>query len=217
MPNTMPRWLSVLERKIGWIAIPNLALIFVTLQGLGFLMVMMNPMWWQMLILEPHAVMQGELWRLVTFLALPLSMSPIWVLFVLWFLYFILSSIESQWGAFQTTFYCLVGIVLSVIYSFAFGYPITQVSHFQSTLFLAAASLFPEYEIRLFLVFPVKMKWMAALTGVFVAVELFQGSWYDRGYLLAIYSNFLLFFGPAVIGRIKAIQRKKSFERKMRD
>ena len=54
------------------------------------------------LALVPELVSVGEYWRLITFLALPVSMSLIWVIFALWFLYFILNAIENEWGAFKT-------------------------------------------------------------------------------------------------------------------
>src|SRR4051812_4443701 len=98
--NSSPKWLRQLERRLQWLAIPNIAVLFVTLQALGFLMVMVDPIWGLRLALIPAAVTQnGEVWRLVTFLALPLSDSPIWVIFTLWFLYFVIGMIEAQWGA----------------------------------------------------------------------------------------------------------------------
>jgi hypothetical protein len=210
-----PRWLTWLERRIGWIELPNIALIFCTLQALGFLMVAYRPDFYGKLFLDPGAVLAGEYWRLLTFLALPISMSPLWVIFVLWFLYFILNTIESEWGAFKTTFYVLVSIFLTVTYSMLTGYPVTSISHFESTLFLAAAAMYPEMEIRLFLVFPVKMKWLAWLTAGFVVYELVVGNWFDRFHLLAIYSNFVLFFGPGVLNRVHQWRRKAEFRRKM--
>src|SRR5689334_10981964 len=124
--NNEPKWLRYLSRKLNWLAIPNIAVLLVTLQALGFLFVYSDPAWVERLALIPEAVLQGQVWRLLTFLALPVSLSPIWVIFSLWFLYFILNSIESRWGAFKTTFYVLVSVVLTIIFSFAFGYPVSQ-------------------------------------------------------------------------------------------
>ena len=55
---------------------------------------------------------------LVTFLALPLSLSPIWAIFVLGFIYFTLNSIESRWGSFRTTLYVLISILFTIAFSF---------------------------------------------------------------------------------------------------
>ena len=212
-----PKWLKFLERRMQWLAIPHIAVIFVTLQALGFLMVMSDGVWVERLALLPDRVLAGEYWRVITFLALPLSLSPIWVIFTLMFIYYILNTIESEWGAFKTTFYVLVSILLTIAVSFIFNYPVTQVSDFESTLFLAAAALFPEQEVRLFLAIPVKMKWLAWLSLAFFGLKLIQTDWVGRIFLIAIYSNYLIFFGPALLDQIRNRIRREKFKRQMRD
>jgi membrane associated rhomboid family serine protease len=211
-----PRWIRFLERKLGFIAIPNIAIILVTLQALGSLFVLMDPIWVERFALIPELVVAGQYWRLVTFLALPLSTSPIWIFFTLWFLYFVLNSIESHWGAFKTTLYVLVSIILTIVFSFVFNYPVIQVKGFESTLFLAAAALYPEMEVQLFMVIPVKMKWLAWFTLASVFYDFVVGDWISRLYQSAIYSNYFLFFGPAQIYRLKQIYRKWDYQRKLR-
>lgn len=215
--NQTPNWLRKLERRFQWIAIPNIAILYVTLQALGTLMVMSDPAWAVRLALIPQLVRAGEFWRLITFLALPLSLSPIWVIFVLWFIYFILNLIESQWGAFKTTLYVLVSIVVTIAFSFTFDYPVTSVQHFESSLFFAAAALFPDTEVSLFMVIPVKIKWLAWFTGALVLLDFVRGDWQDRLFLIAIYSNFLIFFGPAVISRFRQHLRRRRYQRSLRD
>jgi membrane associated rhomboid family serine protease len=216
--NDSPVWLSRLERKfpaLRAIGVPNLAILLVTLQALGFLLVLNEPAWVERLALLPSAVLEdGEYWRLITYLSLPLSTSPIWTLLGLWFLYSIVNSLEELWGDFKTTFYVLLSILISITYSLATGYPITHARDFESTLFLAAAALFPEQQVLL-LVFPVKMKWLAwltvALAGLSFGRGLLQGDWRHCGYLLAIFSNTLLFFGPALTGTIRRSLRRNRF------
>jgi hypothetical protein len=212
-----PKWLRSLEKHLGWIALPNIALIVVTLQALGFLMVSTDIAWGIRLALVPDAVLGGEWWRVITFMALPISSDPIWVLFALWFLWFLLGSIEAAWGAFRTTFYVLFSLLVTIGFSFAFNYPITSVKDFESTLFLAAAALFPEMEVRLFFFVPVRMKWLAWVAGLMVGWNLIQVGWVDRLYLGVVYSNFLLFFGPALFSSLKNRARRAAFRAKMRD
>ena len=180
-------------------------------------MVSTNPAWLDHLALYPDRVAAGEYWRLITFLLLPVSMSCSGCIFALWFLYFILNAIESEWGDFRTTVYVLVSIVLTVAFSMSFDYPIMEVSDFQSSLFLAAATLFPEYEIRLYLIFPVKLKWLGWLSLGFVGFRFFSYGGLGKLYLLAIYSNYLIFFGPALVDRVRNYIRKKNFQRKSRN
>lgn len=211
-----PRWLDRMERHFSWIGVPNIAILFVTLQALGFLMLSSNPLWLERLALLPEAVLSGEVWRLVTWLALPVTQNLIWVIFALWFLYFILNAIESEWGHFRTTIYVLVSIILTIAFSLVFRYPVIEATDFQSSLFLAAATLFPEYEISLYLVIPVKMKWLGWLSLAFVVFRFIGAGLLGKLYLLAIYSNYLIFFGPALFDRVRAYIRRKNFERKSR-
>jgi voltage-gated potassium channel Kch len=211
-----PRWLRYLEKRLGWIEIPGIAILLVTLQGLGFLLVSSDPTWVGRLALLPSEVKNGEFWRLITWLSLPVSLSLLWLFFALWFMYFVVNSIESMWGAFRTTFYILISIIITAVFSLLTGYPIIQASEFESSLFLAAAALFPEMEIRLFLAIPVKMKWLGWLTLAMVGYDFIRSGWIGRLYLIAIYSNYLIFFGPAAINSIRLRLRRETFRRKMR-
>jgi hypothetical protein len=208
-----PKWLNTLARRLQWLAVPHIAILFITLQILGFLMILSDPVWFERLTLLPGMVLQGEVWRLLTFLALPLSTSPLWMIFTLLFLHSILGSIESEWGSFKTTLYVLTSILLTILFSLIFGYPVTQVSDFTSTLFLAAAALFPDFEIRIYFLIPVKMKYLGWLALAFVAFRFFQGAWIDRLFLLTIYSNYLLFFGPSLFSRVRDWKRRRDYRR----
>ena len=182
-----PKWLQKLERHMPWLAIPHIAILLITLQGFGFFLVNSDPAWVQRLALLPDYVVQGhEWWRVVTFLALPLSLSPIWMIFACWFLYSILNWIETEWGTFKTTLYVGVSILLTIVFSLVFSYPVWSVQEFNSTLFLAAAALFPEQEIRLYMILPVKMKYLGWLSLAFFAYHLIGGTWLDRLFLITI-------------------------------
>lgn len=216
MDGETPRWLDKIEARFRWLAIPNIGSFLVGLQILGFVLVFADPRWLARLTLIPQRVFEGELWRLVTFLALPLSLSPLWMLFILWFLYFIVSGIENAWGSFRTTFYVLVSLFLTILFSLVFRVPITHVRDLESTLFLAAAAIAPDYQILLFMVLPVKIAWLAWLTGAYVLWRFVTGSWLERLYLLAIYSNYLLFFAPYHYRPLKRWHRRWKFRRQLR-
>ena len=214
--NSDPKWLQFLAKKLPWLAIPNIAIIFVTLQVMGFFLCMTDPAWSGRLALFPDLALAGEPWRFVTFLSLPLSMSPIWIIFSLWFLYSILNWIEAEWGAFKTTFYTLVSIVLTIVFSIVFSYPVFQITDFTSTLFLAAAALYPEMEIQIYFILPVKMKYLGYLSLAFLVFHLFQGGWLDKLFLLTIYSNYLIFFGPALVSQVRNWKRRRDYQRNSR-
>jgi hypothetical protein len=207
-----PKWIDRLERLMPGLGIPNLALILVGAQGLGYLAVQANPAAYSLLVLDPQLVLHGELWRLITFLALPLTRSLWWMVFALWFLYFIVNGIEQEWGEFRTTLYVLMAILLTIAFAFIFDVRIGSVPELQSTLFLAAATIAPEFQILLFFIVPVKMKWLAWLSVAFIIWSLINNFWLGRLYLLVMYANYLLFFGPYFAGRFKAYLRRKKFQ-----
>jgi membrane associated rhomboid family serine protease len=209
--NNDPKWLQFLSRRMPWLALPHLSIVFITLQVLGFLLAISDPAWISRMALFPSLVREGEYWRLMTFLGVPMSMSPIWILFSLWFLYYIFDLLESEWGAFKTTFYTFTSILLTIAFSMGFDYPVMQISDFISTLFLAAAALNPEQEIRVYLILPVKMKYLGYLTLAFLGYRLFQGGWMDALFLLTIYSNYLIFFGPTILARIHQWKRRRDW------
>lgn len=208
-----PKWIDRLERLLPGLGIPNLALYLIGAQAAGFLFVLADPRSWGLLILDPGLVLKGEVWRLVTFLALPMSMSPLWMVVVLYFLYFIVNGIEEEWGEFRATLYVLVAVLLTIAFAFIFHVRIGDIAHLQSTLFLAAATIAPEYQILLFFVLPVKMKWLAWLTAAYIVWALIVGTWLSRLYLLVMYANYLLFFGPYFAGRVGAFYRREKFKR----
>ncbi len=208
-----PRWIDRLERLVPGLGIPNLALYLTGAQAFGFMLTLIEPRAWSLLVLDPFLVLKGEVWRLVTFLALPLSVNWLWMALVLYFLYFIVNGIEEEWGEFRTTLYMLVAVLLSITFSFVFQMRIVSIAHLESTLFLAAATIAPEYQILLFLVVPVKMKWLAWLTAAYVVWALIFSAWLSRLYLLAMYVNYLLFFGPYFWGQLRAFHRRRKFKR----
>ncbi|MBL7715813.1 MAG: hypothetical protein JNL01_10135 [Bdellovibrionales bacterium] len=213
-----PVWLNFIERKLPWIrgiAIPRIGFLLVTLQALGFLFISMNPLWLERLALIPHEVLENkEYWRLVTLLSLPISDSPIWAFFALWFLFTIVEAIEGVWGDFRTTFFLLISWSVTIAYSLTTGYTVTRATDFESMLFLAGATLFPEAEASLFFIMPIKWKWLGGFTALLQIIQFIRGDWGDRGYLLAIFSSYLLFFGPAALDRIKNYYRRRNWNRR---
>ena len=123
-----PKWIDWLDRRLPGFGIPNLALYLVGIQACGYLLTLANPNSIFLLMLDPSLVLKGEVWRLVTFLAVPPQLSPLWIVFALYFLYFIVNGIEEEWGEFRTTLYVLVAVLLTIAFSFAFGWPIVSAS-----------------------------------------------------------------------------------------
>src|SRR5438477_9848176 len=87
-------WLDKLERRFGFLGIPGLIRILVGFDALVFILVRVNPDFISILALDPVRIRHGEVWRLVTYIFIPQTLSLLWIIFALWFLWFIGDGIE---------------------------------------------------------------------------------------------------------------------------
>src|SRR5689334_22770003 len=104
-------WLDKIERRIGFIAIPGLPKILVGFTALVFALAYLAPGFLSVLYLDVARVRHGELWRLFTYIFIPSTLSPLWIVFALWFLWWVSSGLERAMGAFRLTLYFLLGMI----------------------------------------------------------------------------------------------------------
>jgi hypothetical protein len=188
------RLLARLERSIGRFAIPNLITIIVAGMGLVWAMqtfahVDVMPR----ITLDMGAVLRGEVWRLVTFLFIPMGSSLIWVLVNLYFTWWVGSSLEQHWGAFKFNAFYFVGVVGTIAAAALTG---PQKNFWlDASLFLAFATTFPDVQILLFFILPIRVKWLGIVAALGIAAALAMGDWTTRAAVVAAMANYLLFFG----------------------
>jgi len=190
-------WLDKLERRFGFLAIPGLIRIIVGFSALVFLLVRLNPDFVSMLSLDPVRISHGEVWRLVTYIFLPQTLS-FWVVLVLWFLWFIGEGLERAWGPFRLTLYFVVGMVGTTIAAFFFGSNFSN-GMLIASLFFAFARFYPDEVIYILFILPVKIKWLAWVFAAFLLVGFVLGSNSYRAALIAAFANYFIFFGPEMI------------------
>ena len=70
-------FLDKMERKWGKHAIQNLSLYLIICYAFGYIIQMVNPNFFNYLTLEPALVLQGQVWRLLTWVVVPPSSSNI--------------------------------------------------------------------------------------------------------------------------------------------
>ena len=106
-------------------------------------------------------LLHGQVWRLVTFVLIPESTSPFYLLITCYFYYWIGSTLERQWGTAKFTTYYLSGMLLTVvgasIVSLITGYsiPVYGANYVNFAMFMAFALLYPDAQVLLFFVFPI--------------------------------------------------------------
>ncbi|MBX3276036.1 MAG: rhomboid family intramembrane serine protease [Sandaracinaceae bacterium] len=200
--------LDKLERRLGRYALPHLTLLLVAGQAGAFVLGKAKPEFLGKLVLVTDRVLAGEVWRLVTWVFLPRTDSIFFIIFELWLLFIFGRALEASWGNFRFNVFFLIGFLLTTAVSFAVPWAPISNAFLMASIFLAFAYLNPDFELLLFFILPVKIKWFAYLTWAAFAVFLVIGSWQDRAVIGAGVVNFFLFFGPDMWLRVRGAGRR---------
>ena len=231
-------FLNKMERKIGKYAIPNLMIYLIAAYCIGFVIYTVNPNFMLMLTLSPYHILHGQVWRLIIWILMPTD-TRVFSLLIMALLYYQLgSALERSWGTFRFNVYIFGGMLFTVIgafilygiYAAAGTGSLETISLISSltfttnyinlTIFLAFAVMYPEMQILLFFIIPVKMKWMAVVYAVLIAINLILTSWGGRIAIIMSILNFLIFFlSTRNYRRVspKEIHRKQVFKAQMRE
>ena len=227
------RFIDKLERKYGRYGIENLTMYIIISYVLGYALMYINPGALSMLSLNVTKILQGQVWRLITWIVYPPSTSsPLWfVIAILFFYYPISASLEHTWGKFKFTLYILSGMIFTVIAAFilhfvmggvldVLGGIIFSTYYISLSIFLAYSLTYPDMTVLLMFVIPIKMKWMsivyAAIVIYDVARYFMNGAWFMALPIIASLLNFVIFFlGSRDFNRYnpKEIHRKNEFKR----
>lgn len=196
-----------LEKRFGSFAIPNLTAYLILVQVAAFIIVQSNPLFAERMLLIPQEVIDGEVFRLLTFLMVPPSSSPLWAFFF-WYLFYVMgTALERYWGTFQFNLYLLIGYVATVAAAFVTPEWAASNGFLQGSVFLAFAWLNPDFVLHIMFIFPVRIKWFALLTWIGFFLTLIVSPWPVRLALIASVLNFLVFFGADIRYRITSGHR----------
>jgi len=211
-----------LERKIGKLAIKNLMTYIVITMAVVFAvdLLMQNFHLSSHLYFFTPLILAGEVWRVITFIFLPPSASLIFIIFSLYFYYMIGSALENEWGTFKFNVYYFCGVLASIAAGFimhaAWGIGFMSNFYLNMSLFFAFAILYPNFQVRLFLILPIKVKWLALLNVAFFTYSLIMGDMFSRIAILVSLANLALFFGKDLFRTIERWHRKNKWRRNMR-
>jgi hypothetical protein len=203
---------SRLEARFGRFAVPGLVQVLAVLQLITLGLFLMSSPEAQksfegFLELDPERVMRGEVWRVV-------SLSLIWALIGAMFLMWMGRGLDEAWGAFRVNLYVLGGILSLTVGALLFGYVGGGLLLFQTLLF-AFAVFYPNEEIMLFFVIPVKIKWLALIGAALLGFSVL-GQPAIFWQVVFANLNFVVAFGAAFVRqsaqRAKVMERKSRFE-----
>ncbi|MDD6189676.1 MAG: rhomboid family intramembrane serine protease [Clostridiales bacterium] len=205
--------------------IPNLMLFIVIGNIIVYLFSMMDRTGYFIyyLLFNPQLILQGQVWRLITFIFVPESNSLIFLAISLYFYYFIGSTLERQWGTPKFTLYYLCGILCTVIYGMIIGligkvgYFAIGASYINLSMFFVFATLFPESRVLLFFFIPVKIKWLAFIDAAFFAFgiisNLLAGQLLLAFIPLVAVLNYFIFCGDILLDYIERFRSRASYRR----
>ncbi|MDG2224223.1 MAG: hypothetical protein P8L85_22770 [Rubripirellula sp.] len=210
------KFLDRLDRIVRPIAIPNLTQVLIAGQVIVLVASLLdgNAKMLERLPLVWESVFQGEGWRLLSFLFVPFSTSPIWLFFSCYIFFIFGNSLQSVWGYVRYNTFMWLGIILTI--AAAAIAPDQQVSSrfLYMSVFLAFATYNPNFELRLFFVIPVKVKFLAYIQVGFYLLALVSGPMAARAMVLASIGNYLVFFAPMLFQQIRNKQRQVQWEAK---
>lgn len=210
----MTKLLDRLARRLAWLAIPNLTLLLLASQIACYVLFLARPETLGQLALVPQQVMKGEVWRVLTFLAIPPAINPL-CLFFAWYLFFLTgSALEGSWGAFRYNVFLLIGWLATLGAAFAFPDELATNAFLAGSVFLAFAQLYPRFELYIFFIIPVQVRFLALFAWIGYGLTVLSGTWPQRLLVLAAVLNFLLFFTDDILFRIWASHRRMEWQRR---
>lgn len=224
--------MTKLERRWGRFAIQNLTFWIMIGQIFVFGMETLNELGVfrqfpvEAILFLPEKVLQGEVWRMLTYVfQRPGTFHPLLLIFVWGIFYMTGNALEAAWGAFRYNLFILVNIVATILGGFlllaifpkeVWQYILMSNFYLLETVFLGFAYLNPNIEFRLFLVLPVKVKWLGFLALGHMAYLFIFGGAYGKVVILSAMVNLVLFLGKEVVTGFKMRQRRVAHEKDMR-
>lgn len=119
----MGQFLAKMERKYGKYAIRNLPLYTTIIYAAGFLISMLWPGVSGVLSLNVHAIFQGQIWRLFTWILIPEDSNIFFALITMYFYFSVGRTLERTWGSFLYNVYYFSGLIWTIVGAFLlFGY-----------------------------------------------------------------------------------------------
>jgi hypothetical protein len=154
-------------------------------------------------------VLRGQFWRIITLTMLPPGTNTLTVVFSLYLYWIIGSALNNRWGSFRFNLFYLCGVAGSVLSGLITG--MTTNEYLNLSLFFAFAILYPDFQLLLFFILPVKMKYLAILNAAFFFISFFRVPLSHQIAMITALLNLALFFWRDIIRLAKQYTRRIRF------
>ncbi len=241
-------FLNKMERKYGKYAIQNISLMLIICYGFGYAIQFVNASFLNYLTLNPYLILRGQVWRLVTWILIPPSGFgfDIFTIISLYFYYWLGTTLERTWGAFRYNLFLFSGMIFTVLGSFvllvycyvAFAPQIAAAGAYETfahvlsplfssfktyyinmSIYLVFALTFPDMQVLLFFIIPVKIKWLGMLDAAMTIYAFFMSGIAGKIIIGASLLNVVVFFfATRSMFRMspKQIRRRQSFKQEVK-
>lgn len=204
-------WLKQLKAGlVDFFVIPRLSLILTLGSVLCFVFGMISPHFLPFIAFIPERVLSGEFWRLLSFIFYPFDTHPFFAFFTYYLFYLMGATLEQKWGSGKFNLYLFLGYLGTIALSFLSPTSVATNYYIYLSVYLAFAALHPDFELYLFFVVPIKIKWLAWMVVVLTALDFWGSAWAVRFAMIASAVNFLIFFGMGFFkqtaARVQTIQ-----------
>jgi hypothetical protein len=219
--------------------ITNLTFVLIACYAIGYILEIVNPNLLAYLTLDPYQILQGQVWRLVTWLIIPPGSFDIFTLIMLYFYYRIGTLLEHIWGTAKYSRYILGGIGLTILSSFLmlayvrFGMGATgemlayysalggivafSTYYINLSIFMGYAATFPDMMVLFFFVLPIKVKVLGIIDVLLLVYMFFTGNIFQKFAIGAALINMGIFLlTNKVAVNPKQFIRKQQFNHEMK-
>lgn len=205
--------LNKLERKLGKYALPHLMNYLIGGYVIGYILyyaqLLTGWTFFSLMTLEPYYIIHNfQFWRIITWVLIPPQDNLLFAIIMCFFYWQLGNVLEQTWGTFRFNVYIFGGILCTVISAFILYGLMTlglgtepvgmsglfSTSYINMSIFLAFAVCYPDMQVMLYFIIPIKMKWMALVYAVLVGFNAIMSGWVARAAIIASLMNFVIFF-----------------------
>ena len=166
--------------------IPNLIRYVVFGTALVYIMGVMDTTntLYSLLAFSPADILRGQVWRLLTFIFVPVRINPLFLLIMLYLSYMLGTSLEQLWGTAKFTIYYLFNIILLALTGMLLHFlPIPAAAvvgvfvnsyYIHIFLLMVFTTLNPDLPFRLMFVIPMRAKWIGVISAGFLLYEMIR-------------------------------------------
>ena len=171
------------------------ALVYIMSQMFG------NYFLYNLLYFDRQRILQGEIWRLITY-PLTYRIDNLLLMAVSLLCYYSIGrAMENIWGTLRFNLFYFTGVLMMDVYCMIFG-GTASVTYLNLSLFLSYATLFPDAQFLLFFIIPVKAWLFAVIDLAIVVMDLISYPFPYNLFSVISLANYFLFFGKDVLNVI---------------